>query len=84
MQAQTLSKNARNGRAAPPRCTWQRARGAHVWDVDGNRYVDFPMALGPIILGHAWPAVNAAIARQLPTASRSRCRTRSRSSSPSA
>ena len=42
-----------------------RASGAHVWDVDGNRYVDFPMALGPVILGHAWPAVNEAIARQL-------------------
>ncbi len=36
-----------------------------MWDVDGNRYVDFPMALGPMILGHAWPAVNEAIERQL-------------------
>ena len=36
-----------------------------MWDVDATRYVDFPMALGPVILGHAWPAVNAAIVRQL-------------------
>ena len=25
----------------------------HVWDVDGNRYLDFPMALGPVLLGIA-------------------------------
>ncbi|MEA2426350.1 MAG: spore coat polysaccharide biosynthesis protein SpsF, partial [Thermoleophilaceae bacterium] len=43
----------------------QRAEGAHVWDVDGNRYIDFPMALGPVILGHAHPAVTEAIERQL-------------------
>jgi glutamate-1-semialdehyde aminotransferase len=42
-----------------------RAKGASVWDVDGNEYLDFPMALGPVILGHAYPAVNTAIARQL-------------------
>jgi glutamate-1-semialdehyde 2,1-aminomutase/spore coat polysaccharide biosynthesis protein SpsF len=36
-----------------------------VWDVDGNRYLDFPMALGPIILGHRHPAVDEAIAGQL-------------------
>jgi glutamate-1-semialdehyde aminotransferase len=42
-----------------------RAPGAHVWDVDGNRYLDFPMALGPVLLGHAYPAVNEAIAAQL-------------------
>jgi glutamate-1-semialdehyde aminotransferase len=42
-----------------------RGSGAHVWDADGNRYVDFPMALGPVILGHAHAAVNQAITRQL-------------------
>ena len=52
-----------------------------MWDVDGNRYVDFPMALGPVILGHAWPAVNEAIdAPAAPTGSPTRCPTRSRSS----
>jgi glutamate-1-semialdehyde aminotransferase len=33
--------------------------------VDGNRYMDFPMALGPVILGHRHPAVDDAITRQL-------------------
>ncbi|MBV9170942.1 MAG: aminotransferase class III-fold pyridoxal phosphate-dependent enzyme [Chloroflexi bacterium] len=43
----------------------RRAQGSHIWDVDGNEYVDYGMALGPIILGYNYPSVNAAIARQL-------------------
>ncbi|HEY1619531.1 MAG TPA: aminotransferase class III-fold pyridoxal phosphate-dependent enzyme [Streptosporangiaceae bacterium] len=43
----------------------RRASGGHVWDVDGNEWVDFPMALGPVLLGHADPAVARAIAAQL-------------------
>ncbi len=42
-----------------------RGRGSHVWDVDGNEYVDFPMALGPVILGYAEQSVDDAIRRQL-------------------
>ncbi len=51
------------GRRARP--TSRRGRGARVQDVDGRWYLDFPMGLGPIILGHAHPAVNEAIRRQL-------------------
>ncbi len=40
-----------------------RGKGAHVWDVDGNRYTDFVGSWGPLILGHAHPKVVAAIAR---------------------
>ncbi len=43
----------------------QRGSGSHVWDVDGNEYIDYPMALGPIILGHNYPAVVDAIKAQL-------------------
>ncbi len=43
----------------------ERASGSHVWDVDGNEYVDYPMALGPVILGHDYPAVSDALLRQL-------------------
>ena len=32
-----------------------RAEGAHVWDVEGNRYIDFVQRYGAIILGHAHP-----------------------------
>ena len=35
----------------------ERGQGAHVWDVDGNRYIDYRLGFGPIILGHAYPAV---------------------------
>src|SRR5919199_4148770 len=38
-----------------------RGKGAHVWDADGNRYVDFMGSWGPLILGHADPDVLAAI-----------------------
>ncbi len=39
----------------------ERAAGAHVYDVDGNGYIDYVGAYGPLILGHAQPAVVAAI-----------------------
>ena len=41
------------------------AKGSHVWDVDGNEYIDYAMALGPIILGHNYAAVTDAVTRQL-------------------
>ena len=61
----TLSKNPTQWVQGVAPTFVVRAKGAHVWDVDGNRYVDFPMALGPVILGHADPAVEEAIVRQL-------------------
>ena len=42
-----------------------RGTGAHVWDVDGNEYVDLNMAIGPLSLGYGYPAVDDAIRRQL-------------------
>ena len=39
-----------------------RAQGAHVWDVEGNRYIDYVQSYGPGILGHAPPAVVRAVA----------------------
>ena len=42
-----------------------RAEGPHVWDVDGNRYIDYILGLGPVILGHGDAAVNEAALRQL-------------------
>jgi glutamate-1-semialdehyde aminotransferase len=43
----------------------QKGKGCHVWDVDGNRYLDYIGALGPITLGYAYPAVNDAVRAQL-------------------
>jgi len=42
-----------------------KGKGCHVWDVDGNEYIDYGMGLHPIILGYAYPAVDEAIQRQL-------------------
>ncbi|MGG2993953.1 glutamate-1-semialdehyde 2,1-aminomutase [Paenibacillus macerans] len=39
----------------------KKAEGAYFWDVDGNRYVDYLAAYGPIITGHAHPHVTRAI-----------------------
>ncbi|MGA8943591.1 MAG: glutamate-1-semialdehyde 2,1-aminomutase [Thermoactinomyces sp.] len=39
----------------------KKAKGAYFWDEDGNRYIDYLAAFGPIILGHAHPVVTAAI-----------------------
>jgi glutamate-1-semialdehyde 2,1-aminomutase len=40
----------------------QRGKGAYVWDADDNRYVDYRLGFGPIILGHAYEAVNRRVA----------------------
>ncbi len=34
-----------------------RGEGAYIWDADGKRYIDYRLAFGPIILGHAHPEV---------------------------
>jgi len=39
----------------------KRASGAYFWDVDGNRYIDYLAAYGPIIAGHAHPRITEAI-----------------------
>ena len=41
-------------------------RGGRVWDVSGNEYVDFLLGSGPMFIGHAHPAVVAAVQAQIP------------------
>jgi len=43
---------------------WERAAGANVWDVDGNRYIDLTAAFGVASVGHTNPRVVAAIKAQ--------------------
>jgi len=38
-----------------------KGEGCYLWDVDGNRFVDFVCSWGPLILGHAHPEVVAAV-----------------------
>ncbi|MGI0022710.1 MAG: aminotransferase class III-fold pyridoxal phosphate-dependent enzyme, partial [Nitrososphaeraceae archaeon] len=42
-----------------------RGKGSHVFDVDNNEYIDYVLALGPIILGYNYPKVDNAIKKQL-------------------
>ena len=36
---------------------FERAEGSHIWDVDGNSYIDYVCSWGPMVLGHANPEV---------------------------
>jgi glutamate-1-semialdehyde 2,1-aminomutase len=40
-------------------------RGAHVWDIDGNRYIEYGSGLRSVSLGHAHPRVIEAVRREL-------------------
>ncbi|MFB0523589.1 MAG: aspartate aminotransferase family protein [Candidatus Bathyarchaeia archaeon] len=43
----------------------KEAKGSHIVDVDGNQFIDYHLAFGPVILGHAYPSVNEAVKKQL-------------------
>ena len=43
----------------------KKGKGSHVWDVDGNEYLDFNMAVGPLSLGYCYERVDNAIIEQL-------------------
>ena len=40
-----------------------RGKGSHIWDADGNEYIDYVGSWGPLILGHAHPEVVEAVER---------------------
>jgi glutamate-1-semialdehyde 2,1-aminomutase len=44
---------------------FERGEGAHIWDVDGKRYLDLMCAYGPNLFGYANPQIDAAFVRQL-------------------
>lgn len=45
----------------------ERGEGAYFWDVDGNKYIDYLAAYGPIITGHAHPHITEAITKAAQT-----------------
>ncbi len=64
-QTQTLAKGpGQYTRGVAPKYL-VRGKGAHVWDVDSNEYIDYNMAIGPISLGYCYEAVDNAIKAQL-------------------
>jgi glutamate-1-semialdehyde 2,1-aminomutase len=42
-----------------------RARGCHVWDLDGNKYIDLVSSLASVTLGYGEPRVNTAVRKQI-------------------
>ena len=66
-----LSENSRfipggvvsTNRAVDPPIVFHKAEGAWMWDVDGNRYLDYHAAFGPYVLGHNDRHVNDAVVR---------------------
>src|SRR5690606_30992411 len=63
--SQTFSKGPNQwARGSSPHFL-ESGEGAWVWDVDGNKYLDWLMALGPISLGYQNPVVDRAITDQL-------------------
>src|SRR6202795_4168537 len=51
--------------AAPQPIFMDHGKGSRVWDVDGNEYVDFHNGFGVMVVGHAHPAVVAAVESQM-------------------
>lgn len=44
---------------------YQKASGAHIWDMDGNKLLDFTLSQGPMIVGHSNPEVLEAVQQAL-------------------
>ena len=64
-QTQTLAKGTgQNIKGVAPKYL-QRGKGSHVWDVDGNEYIDYTMGVGPLSLGYSYDVVDDAIKEQL-------------------
>jgi len=62
---QTLAKGPQqNVKGIAPKYL-EKGKGSHVWDVDGNEYIDFNMGIGPLSLGYAYPKIDNAIKKQL-------------------
>jgi glutamate-1-semialdehyde 2,1-aminomutase len=59
-----VTSSIRTG-ARPHPLYFERGDGQFLWDVDGNRYVDYVLGYGPLILGHAPLVVRDAISAQL-------------------
>ena len=63
--SQTLSKGADQFVQGVAPMFLERGKGSRVWDVDGNQFIDYMMALGPIVLGYGDPGVDQAVRDQL-------------------
>ncbi len=44
---------------------FKKQKGGYLWDIDGNRFIDYRLAFGPIILGHAYQDVDAKVHEEI-------------------
>lgn len=63
--ASTYSKSYRYFSEGATPAFLKRGMGSHVWDVDGNEYIDYVLALGPVIVGYSDERINKAIIEQM-------------------
>ena len=57
---------ASSWQASPPHAIFiERGEGSHIWDIDGNEYVDYHLGYGAMVVGHAHPAIVDAVRRQV-------------------
>src|SRR5919197_3426326 len=57
---------ASSWQASPPHAIFiDRGEGSHIWDIDGNEYVDYHLGYGAMVVGHAHPAIVEALQRQV-------------------
>lgn len=43
----------------------KKGKGGYIWDQDDNRYIDYRLGFGPVILGHSWPSVTERVIEAL-------------------
>ena len=72
LAAQEVIAGGVNSGARGPQAGWvpgppvvARGAGARLWDVDGNEYLDYLLALGPMIHGHAHPEITERVTRAI-------------------
>lgn len=62
---QTFSKSRTQYPVGASPLFLQKGKGSHVWDIDGNEYIDFVSSLTPVILGYCDPDVDEAVIEQM-------------------
>lgn len=65
LAAQTYSKSYRYFCRGVAPSYMDYGKGCYIYDVDGNRFIDFMCALGPVTVGYNEPAVNEAVVKQV-------------------